>query len=1042
MPRIAFKNSQHPAVDLNQAVTVGRSAQHANVVVNDNRLSRAHCRFEPREDGWAVVDLESQNGTFLNGRRVREAAIKAGDVITIGACDMVFEETGGPGAKTVMAGVHSTRGTASLNLSEESEKLPPTKPVAERPADSTRTVVAPAALVLLKGTLKDKIHPITQDRFNIGRKNDNQLCLENDGKASGNHAYIKRDGLNFVIEDLGSTNGVVINGQRIEGPVVLKNGMKVLLGQQLFRFQLQGREAESSGRTAPAIASADIQARLKPPGQAGDEADMSELDDAQDDAPATVYTSASEQEVLNDDDDKAGLTQEIKFKSTGGALFGVIEILVVLVVAAAAMFAAWTMISDDNTGAGGEAGSYPPSRDGGLLAVNPSFDDADEGGYPKGWQYLVNETDSFALIEGGLGGRYALQISRFSPANEASYAISTRMEAKGKGVKVSGFAMNSEHASGRLGTAVLTVFWYAGQRDYEPLRVSPIAAATNLSDWTELSGSASAPAGARYFTVGVGLRGVQGAVSWDEISVAQDDAVEDWFEPHSLAAGDGMTWELTDRGRLVLKGPEGVYLDNGEIVLYQSDRRADGLPLYQMLTAKPVVERSEQGLSVKYSYFDPLSASNLQLQLALSSRDGRAVFAANVQTGGSGGDLQKAARYVAWYADLTANWAPAEIVRFEDPERPLAAYAMEIGVRGRGEFTTLLSADTGTGNKIHRDGGRAAKVVIQQESSTRVMVLQDDTYLRVSFERGQQRDELSERVALIAMVQPGEDEMDRVDRAVSIFRDFLYNQSAVASAASAIDSASKHYSLRVIELRDGINVPQLTRNEQLYRAAMEEAIQSAEKLNLEARRWDEGALPLLRGAISDHMHPRTKESAIIARDALRTLIELAVAFEQLANGSRKSLFLLEIEIEQRESEPFLISARDFLSSQQYVQGMVKLRTVVQNYPRCTRGIEAKERMVDVAQILLDEAEQYNTQGLGNISKDRALQARDLLNLVESKLLINILSERERQWLHEPDLPIEMDQATWIARETDLSRRIIDLRRKLPADLPPPEESEE
>src|SRR5690606_29873711 len=156
---------------------------------------------------------------------------------------------------------------------------------------------------------------------------------------------------------------------------------------------------------------------------------------------------------------------------------------------------------------------------------------------------------------------------------------------------------------------------------------------------------------------------------------------------------------------------------------------------------------------------------------------------------------------------------------------------------------------------------------------------------------------------------------------------------------AAIDAASKHYSLRLIELRDGINVPQLTRNEQLYRSAMEEAINSADKLNSQAERWNNEALPVLRAAVSDNMLDRTKQSATVARDALRELIDIARDFEQLAGVARRSLFALEIESEQRDSEPFLISARDFLDSGQYVQGMVKLRAVVANYPRCLRGIE-------------------------------------------------------------------------------------------------------
>src|SRR5690606_34534347 len=133
-----------------------------------------------------------------------------------------------------------------------------------------------------------------------------QLCLQNDGKASGHHARIRRDGAAYVIEDLGSTNGVVVNGQKIEGPVVLKPGMKVLLGQQLFRFQLQGQDDVSSGQTAPSIAAADVQARLKPPGQTGDSAD---LDQPEPGEPATIMATPAEQAALNEVDDRAALSQ-------------------------------------------------------------------------------------------------------------------------------------------------------------------------------------------------------------------------------------------------------------------------------------------------------------------------------------------------------------------------------------------------------------------------------------------------------------------------------------------------------------------------------------------------------------------------------------------------------------------------------------------------------------------------------------------------------------------------------------------------------------
>src|SRR5690606_8408721 len=192
-------------LDLHESIVVGRSEGHANIVIKDDRLSRAHCRFEPREDDWAVVDLDSQNGTFVNGRRVEDAVLRNGDIVTIGAVDLRFQTSAMSGE---FLGAH----------------------------DSTAPVVAPAALVLLQGSLSEELHPVTHDPFNIGRKADNPLCLEGDGKSTGYHARIKRDGGSYILEDLGSTNGTMVNGARITAPVVLKSGMKVVIGSQLFRF--------------------------------------------------------------------------------------------------------------------------------------------------------------------------------------------------------------------------------------------------------------------------------------------------------------------------------------------------------------------------------------------------------------------------------------------------------------------------------------------------------------------------------------------------------------------------------------------------------------------------------------------------------------------------------------------------------------------------------------------------------------------------------------------------------------------------------------
>jgi hypothetical protein len=69
---------------------VGRGAG-ADLALRDPEVSRRHARFESRNGVVYVSDLASRNGTFLNGRRVREAIeVRGGDAVDVGATRMLI----------------------------------------------------------------------------------------------------------------------------------------------------------------------------------------------------------------------------------------------------------------------------------------------------------------------------------------------------------------------------------------------------------------------------------------------------------------------------------------------------------------------------------------------------------------------------------------------------------------------------------------------------------------------------------------------------------------------------------------------------------------------------------------------------------------------------------------------------------------------------------------------------------------------------------------------------------------------------------------
>ena len=67
------------------SVTLGRSSA-CELVFADDTVSRRHAELRVQDGRWMLRDLGSSNGTFVNGRRVMEAEVAAGDEVVLGAC--------------------------------------------------------------------------------------------------------------------------------------------------------------------------------------------------------------------------------------------------------------------------------------------------------------------------------------------------------------------------------------------------------------------------------------------------------------------------------------------------------------------------------------------------------------------------------------------------------------------------------------------------------------------------------------------------------------------------------------------------------------------------------------------------------------------------------------------------------------------------------------------------------------------------------------------------------------------------------------------
>ena len=73
--------------------TIGRAATN-RVVLEEDKASRIHAELRYERNRFLLRDHDSTNGTLLNGAPVTEAALKFGDVITIGGTELVFTAEG------------------------------------------------------------------------------------------------------------------------------------------------------------------------------------------------------------------------------------------------------------------------------------------------------------------------------------------------------------------------------------------------------------------------------------------------------------------------------------------------------------------------------------------------------------------------------------------------------------------------------------------------------------------------------------------------------------------------------------------------------------------------------------------------------------------------------------------------------------------------------------------------------------------------------------------------------------------------------------
>jgi class 3 adenylate cyclase/pSer/pThr/pTyr-binding forkhead associated (FHA) protein len=205
--------AQECAIDV--ALSIGRHADNLLTLPDPQRqISRRHALIERTTSGdYTLTDLGSANGTFVNDRALtahEPVPLRDGDRVGIGPMVLTF-----------------TAPTPPVDLFAH----------ADAPPDVTVTLNLPRPIV---GWLElpDGKRRLLEAETRIGRTSQNDIALDDDSQVSRRHATIRHLESVYILSDLGSANGVRVNGEPVLTPRELRDNDRIEIGNSTLRFIL------------------------------------------------------------------------------------------------------------------------------------------------------------------------------------------------------------------------------------------------------------------------------------------------------------------------------------------------------------------------------------------------------------------------------------------------------------------------------------------------------------------------------------------------------------------------------------------------------------------------------------------------------------------------------------------------------------------------------------------------------------------------------------------------------------------------------------
>lgn len=249
-------------------ISIGRGSKN-HIIIHDNEVSRNHVRLSKTPVGYELHDLNSSNGTYVNGQKVVEEAwlIQTQCIIELGDSITLEYRMGRPEDDPDVSEIYKSRSPTPI---KEKSYL----------------------IISIDSRPDHEVYPLEGMTVNVGRSTSNDIVIV-EPELSREHFRLTLMPQGYFVEDLGSTNGTFVNGEPLSGQRLLYTNDVIQIGTTIrltlsnspdmdraVTSALDGESAPADKRKTSRLHAFDLSRPAAEPTDAGTGVDHKSLEDA------------------------------------------------------------------------------------------------------------------------------------------------------------------------------------------------------------------------------------------------------------------------------------------------------------------------------------------------------------------------------------------------------------------------------------------------------------------------------------------------------------------------------------------------------------------------------------------------------------------------------------------------------------------------------------------------------------------------------------------------------------------------------------------